>query len=65
MPSKTQDETGTVVLDVRNLSQADLGRLGMQQLAYVKPVMVNACPEANDTLSTVMSPPPPVAVTVP
>ena len=41
MPSKTQDETRTVVLDVRNLSQADLGRLGMQQLAYVKPVMVN------------------------
>ncbi len=41
MPSKTQDETRTVVLDVRNLSPADLGRLGVQQLAYVKPVMVN------------------------
>lgn len=41
MPSKTQDETGTVILDVRNLSPADLGRLGLQQLAYVKPVIVN------------------------
>lgn len=41
MPSKTQDESGTVVLDVRNLSPADLGRLGLQQVAYVKPVMVN------------------------
>lgn len=41
MPSKTQDDSGTVVLDVRNLSPADLGRLGMQQLAYVKPVVVN------------------------
>jgi hypothetical protein len=41
MPSKTQDDSGTVVLDVRNLSPADLGRLGMQQVAYVKPVIVN------------------------
>lgn len=41
MPSKTQDETGTVILDVRNLSPDDLGRLGMQQVAYVKPVIVN------------------------
>ena len=41
MPSKTQNGTGTVALDVRNLSPADLGQLGMQQLAYVKPVIVN------------------------
>ena len=41
MPSKTQDETRTVILDVRNLSPADLGRLGLQELAYVKPVIVN------------------------
>ncbi len=41
MPSKTQNETGTVILDVRNLSPDDLGRLGMQQVAYVKPVMLN------------------------
>ncbi len=41
MPSKTQDDSGTVVLDVRNLSPADLGWLGMQQVAYVKPVIVN------------------------
>lgn len=31
----------------------------------VNAVIVNAWPDANETLSTVMSPPPPVAVTVP
>ena len=41
MPSKTQPESGTVILDVRNLSQAELGRLGLEQVAYVKPVIVN------------------------
>lgn len=41
MPSKTQDDAGTVILDVRALSPADLGRLGLQQVAYVKPVTVN------------------------
>ena len=41
MPSKTQDDAGTVILDVRALSPADLGRLGLQQVAYVKPLTVN------------------------
>lgn len=41
MPSKTHDDSGTVILDVRNLSPADLGRLGLQEMAYVKPVVVN------------------------
>jgi len=30
-----------LVLDIRNLSPADLGQLGMEELAYVKPVVVN------------------------
>ena len=32
---------GNMPLDIRNLSQIDLGRLGLQQIAYVKPVMIN------------------------
>jgi hypothetical protein len=30
-----------LVLDIRKLTQADLGRLGMEELAYVKSVTVN------------------------
>jgi hypothetical protein len=32
---------GGEVFDIRKLSPADLGRLGLQQIAYVKPVVVN------------------------
>ena len=37
------DSTHTIplVLDIRKLTQADLGRLGMEELAYVKPVVVD------------------------
>jgi hypothetical protein len=34
-------DTTPLVLDIRKLTPADLGRLGMEELAYVKPVMVN------------------------
>lgn len=30
-----------VFLDIRKLSPDDLGRLGLQEMAYVKPVVVN------------------------
>jgi len=33
--------TATVYFDVRKLSPDDLGRLGLQEMAYVKPVTVN------------------------
>jgi hypothetical protein len=32
---------GRVIFDVRALSAADLGRLGLERIAYVKPVMIN------------------------
>ena len=32
---------GTVTFDVRHLSADQLGRLGVAQIAYVKPVVVN------------------------
>ena len=35
------EAVGNKLLDIRNLSQIDLGRLGLQQIAYVKPVMIN------------------------
>ena len=35
------EAVGNTLLDIRNLSQIDLGRLGLQQIAYVKPVMIN------------------------
>lgn len=35
------DSQTPVITDIRTLSPADLGRLGMEQLAYVKPVMLN------------------------
>jgi hypothetical protein len=35
------DSPALVITDIRSLSPADLGRLGMEQLAYVKPVMLN------------------------
>ena len=35
------DDTDAITFDIRALSPADLGRLGMQQIAYVKPVMLN------------------------
>ena len=44
MISHTHNETGPrgmVVLDIRNLTVEQLARLGMSQIAYVKPVLVN------------------------
>jgi hypothetical protein len=45
MISHTQDETGAtagrVVLDIRKLTTEQLASLGMSQIAYVKPVVVN------------------------
>ncbi len=35
------DSPTFVITDIRTLSPADLGRLGMEQLAYVKPVILN------------------------
>jgi hypothetical protein len=32
---------GGAVFDIRKLSPADLGRLGLQQIAYVKPVVID------------------------
>jgi hypothetical protein len=37
----TDVAVGSKPLDIRNLSQIDLGRLGLQQIAYVKPVTIN------------------------
>ncbi len=37
-----RSETPTpVILDIRSLSPDDLGRLGMEEVAYVKPVILN------------------------
>jgi hypothetical protein len=33
--------TETVTIDIRNLSEEQLARLGVSQVAYVKPVIVN------------------------
>lgn len=45
MISHTHDETGPtkgmVALDIRNLTVEQLASLGMSQIAYVKPVLVN------------------------
>jgi hypothetical protein len=35
------DDTTTEPLDIRHLSSEQLGRLGVQQIAYVKAVMMN------------------------
>ncbi len=35
------EPTAAATLDIRLLSPADLGRLGLQQMAYVKPVIFN------------------------
>lgn len=43
-PDGTEAPTATVageVFDIRKLSPDELGRLGLQQIAYVKPVVVN------------------------
>lgn len=40
--ASTQPES--IVFDIRMLSPADLGRLGLQQVAYVKPVIFNGAP---------------------
>jgi len=37
----TPTGVGTTSIDVRKLSQSELGRLGLQQIAYVKPVVIN------------------------
>jgi len=41
--SPTNNET-TVRFDIRHLSVEDLARLGVSQIAYVKPVMMNGSP---------------------
>ena len=41
--SPTNNET-TVRFDIRHLSVEDLARLGVSQIAYVKPVMMNGTP---------------------
>ena len=41
MSDITSTPPESVIFDIRMLSPADLGRLGMQQVAYVKPVMFN------------------------
>jgi hypothetical protein len=32
---------GAVIMDIRHISTAQLAQLGMQQIAYVKPVVLN------------------------
>jgi hypothetical protein len=45
MISHTHDETsttpGAVVVDIRHLTSEQLANLGVSQIAYVKPVLVN------------------------
>jgi hypothetical protein len=37
-----EDQTpAAVIMDIRHISAAHLGQLGMQQIAYVKPVVLN------------------------
>ncbi len=37
-----EDQTpAAVITDIRHISAAQLGQLGMQQIAYVKPVVLN------------------------
>ncbi len=35
------EEAGTVYVDIRHLSPEQFGQLGLSQVAYVKPVMMN------------------------
>lgn len=37
----SDNSPAAVFFDIRALSPADLGKLGLQQVAYVKPVMIN------------------------
>ena len=41
--SKTQDDTGAtrVVVDIHHLTTDQLMQLGLSQIAYVKPIMMN------------------------
>ena len=41
MSDTTTDTPATVILDIRKLTPADLGKLGLQEMAYVKPVILN------------------------
>ena len=41
MTDTTSTPPAAVIVDIRLLSPADLGRLGLQQVAYVKPVIFN------------------------
>lgn len=41
MSDTTSTPPADVIFDIRMLSQADLSRLGLQQVAYVKPVFFN------------------------
>jgi hypothetical protein len=37
-------QPGGVLVDIRHLTPGQLGRLGVSQIAYVKPVLVNGTP---------------------
>ena len=41
--SRTETPT-PVIMNIRTLSPAALGRLGLEQVAYVKPVILNGAP---------------------
>ena len=41
MTDPTAATSPITIADIRALSPADLGRLGLEQLAYVKPMMLN------------------------
>lgn len=41
MSDTTNAPPAAIPFDIRMLSPADLGRLGLQQVAYVKPVIFN------------------------
>jgi hypothetical protein len=40
-PDETSTTTGLVVVDIRHLTAEQLANLGVSQIAYVKPVLVN------------------------
>jgi hypothetical protein len=42
--SPANNETPRIHFDIRHLSVEDLARLGVSQIAYVKPVMMNGSP---------------------
>ena len=42
--SPTNEDAPRIHFDIRHLSVEDLARLGVSQIAYVKPVMMNGSP---------------------